>query len=112
MPTAPARSRKHYGMGRLSHELVQVMPDSRTVLMGDDATNSGLFMYVADKAADLSAGTLYVAKIGEGFSIDPASEGAKLSWIRLGHATSDEIERLADTLKPDDIMSVLKADPN
>jgi secreted PhoX family phosphatase len=48
-------------MGRISHELVQVMPDNRTVLMGDDATNSGLFVFVADKEKDLSAGTLYVA---------------------------------------------------
>ena len=53
---------KHYCLGRISHELVQVMPDNRTVLMGDDATNGGCFMFVADKAADLSAGTLYVGK--------------------------------------------------
>jgi hypothetical protein len=26
------------------------MPDERTALMGDDATNGGLFMFVADKA--------------------------------------------------------------
>ena len=45
---------KHYCLGRISHELVQVMPDRRTVLMGDDATNGGLFVFVADKAADLS----------------------------------------------------------
>ena len=25
------------------------MPDNRTALMGDDATNGGLFMFVADK---------------------------------------------------------------
>ena len=49
-------------MGRISHELVQVMPDNRTVLMGDDYTNGGLFMFVADEEKDLSAGTLYVAK--------------------------------------------------
>ncbi|MEN9398201.1 MAG: hypothetical protein RLZ81_2731 [Pseudomonadota bacterium] len=36
------------------------MPDKRTVLMGGDATNSGLF--VVDKEAALSAGSLYVAK--------------------------------------------------
>ena len=41
------------------------MPDQRTALMGDDFTNSGLFMFVADKAADLSAGNLYVAKISQ-----------------------------------------------
>ncbi|SKA30640.1 hypothetical protein SAMN02745126_05002 [Enhydrobacter aerosaccus] len=103
---------KHYCLGRLSHELVQVMPDRRTVLMGDDATNSGLFVFVADRPADLSAGTLYVAKLGEGFSNDPAGAGAPLTWIKLGHATSAEIEKLADTLKPSDIMTVSKTDPN
>jgi hypothetical protein len=102
---------KHYCMGRISHELVQVMPDNRTVLMGDDYTNSGLFLFVADKEKQLSAGTLYVAKLGEGFSLNPADPGVKLSWIKLGHATSDEIEKLASKLKPSDIMDVRKADP-
>ncbi|MFX8008357.1 alkaline phosphatase PhoX, partial [Acinetobacter baumannii] len=49
--------KKHYCLGRISHELIQVMPDNRTALMGDDATNGGLFMFVADKEKDLSAGT-------------------------------------------------------
>lgn len=103
---------KHFCLGRISHELVQVMPDNRTVLMGDDATNGGLFMFIADKEKNLSAGTLYVAKVGEGFSINPADAGAALRWIKLGHATSEEIEKLANTLKPSDIMTVLKTDPN
>jgi len=104
--------KKHYCLGRISHELVQVMPDKRTVLMGDDATNSGLFMFVADREADLSAGTLYVAKLGDGFSVDPAAPGAALSWVKLGHATSAEIEALANKLKPADIMEVSKTAPN
>jgi len=103
--------KKHYCLGRISHELVQVMPDNRTVLMGDDATNSGLFLFIADREKDLSAGTLYVAKLGSGFSLDPAAAGAPLAWINLGHATSAEIEAMANTLKPTDIMSVLTADP-
>ena len=102
---------KHYCMGRISHELVQVMPDNRTALMGDDNTNSGLFLFVADKEKDLSAGTLYVAKVGAGFSINPSDAGAALTWIKLGHASSAEIERMANRLKPDDIMSVQKTDP-
>jgi uncharacterized protein len=102
---------KHYCMGRLSHELIQVMPDKRTALMGNDATNSGLFMFVADKEAKLSSGTLYVAKLGSGFSINPADAGAAISWIKLGHASSDEIEKLANTVKPEDIMTVHTADP-
>ncbi len=108
-----ASIKKHYCMGRISHELVQVMPDNRTALMGDDATNSGYFVFVADKEKDLSSGTLYAAKVGAGFSIDPATgSAAALSWIKLGSATSAEIEALANTLKPTDIMSVVKADPN
>jgi len=108
-----ASIKKHYNLGRISHELVQVMPDNRTVLMGDDATNSGYFVFVADKEKDLSSGTLYVAKVGAGFSIDPAAAAAAapLTWIKLGSATSAEIKALADKLKPTDIMSVVSTDP-
>ena len=103
--------KKHYCMGRISHELVQVMPDNRTVFMGDDATNSGYFVFVADKEKDLSAGTLYVAKVGTGFSIVPGDAAAALTWIKLGSATSAEIEKLATTLLPTGIMDVKTADP-
>ena len=103
---------KHYCLGRISHELVQVMPDKRTVLMGDDATNGGLFMFIADKAEDLSAGTLYVAKVAQraGVALDRGGE-FDLQWVKLGHATSAEIEQLADKLKPADILEVKDADP-
>ena len=110
-PDGTASIKKHYNLGRISHELVQVMPDNRTVFMGDDATNSGYFVFVADKEKDLSAGTLYVAKVGAGFSIDPSAPAAPLSWIKLGSATSAEIKALATTLKPTDIMSVSATDP-
>ena len=110
-PDGTGTIKKHYCLGRISHELIQVMPDQRTAIMGDDYTNGGFFMFVADKEKDLSAGTLYVAQVGAGFSIDPAAAGAPLSWINLGHATSAEIEALANTLKASDIMAVSKTDP-
>lgn len=106
-----ASIKKHFCMGRISHELVQVMPDNRTVFMGDDATNSGYFVFVADKEKDLSAGTMYVAKVGAGFSIVPGEAAAPLTWIKLGSATSAEIEALASKLKPTDIMDVKTTDP-
>ena len=106
-----ASIKKHYCLGRISHELVQVMPDNRTVFMGDDATNSGYFVFVADKEKDLSSGTLYVAKVGTGFSLDPAAAAAPLTWVRLGSATSAEIRTLATTTKPTDIMDVRTVDP-
>ncbi len=103
---------KHYCLGRISHELVQVMPDRRTVLMGDDATNGGLFMFIADKAADLSAGTLYAAKMQQEDGKDLDKGGAfALRWVKLGHATSAEIEKLADSLTAADIVEVRKEDP-
>ena len=106
-----ASIKKHYCMGRISHELVQVMGDNRTVLMGDDATNSGYFVFVADKEKDLSSGTLYVAKVGAGFSLDPTAAAAPLTWIKLGSATSAEIRSLAASIKATDIMDVKSADP-
>jgi secreted PhoX family phosphatase len=104
--------KKHYCLGRISHELIEVMPDKRSALMGDDATNGGLFLFVADREADLSSGSLYVAKVGAGFSIDPAAAGAPLTWIKLGSATSAEIEALANTLQPTDIMTRVTKDPS
>ncbi|HDR9761295.1 TPA: alkaline phosphatase PhoX [Burkholderia cepacia] len=109
-PDGTGTVKKHYCLGRISHELIQVMPDQRTVMMGDDATNGGLFMFVADKAADLSAGTLYVAKWAQTSSAGAGT--ATLTWIRIGHATSSEIEALANTLKASDIMDLVTTDPN
>ncbi|CAM3347316.1 PhoX family protein [Cupriavidus taiwanensis] len=109
-PDGTGTIRKHYCLGRISHELVQVMPDERTVLMGDDATNGGLFLFIADQARDLSAGTLYVAKWHQTSGTGPGS--ATLSWIRLGHATSAEVRALVDGgIRLADIMDVKTADP-
>jgi len=101
---------KHYCLGRLSHELVQVMPDERTVLMGDDATNGGLFMFVADRRRDLSAGTLYAGKWAQTSGVGPGA--GRISWIRLGHATSAEIKAMVDGgIRASDIMDVRTSDP-
>ncbi len=108
-PDGSGTIRKHYCLGRISRELVEVMPDRRTVLMGDDWMNGGLFMFIADREADLSAGTLYVAKWTQTSGAGPGA--ATLSWIRLGHATSDEVKVLADTHVAADIMDVRTSDP-
>ena len=108
-PDGTGSIQKHYCLGRISHELIQVMPDNRTVLMGDDATNGALFMFVADKEKDLSAGTLYAAKYT---SVLNATTSAAISWINLGHASSAEIKALVDGgIKASDIMESLTTDP-
>jgi hypothetical protein len=83
---------KHYSMGRSSKELAEVMPDNKTVYMGDDGAYTMLFAYVADTAGDLSAGTLYAAKWGQ--VSDPTSREVKanLTWIKLGHASDAQIK--------------------
>jgi secreted PhoX family phosphatase len=52
-------------------------------------------MFVADKAQDLSAGTLYAAKWNQ----TSASNGgrANLTWVKLGHSTDADVKALADT---------------
>ncbi|WKE66550.1 DUF839 domain-containing protein [Gallaecimonas kandeliae] len=93
---------KHYAMGRMSHELSYVMPDERTVYLSDDGANVGFFMFVADKAGDLSAGTLYGAKWHQ----RSAENGgvADLEWISLGHSDDASVrEWVAKDLKFSDI---------
>ncbi|MDH0029686.1 MULTISPECIES: alkaline phosphatase PhoX [unclassified Acinetobacter] len=105
-----AKAVKHYCLGRISHELIQVMPDNRTVIMGDDFTNGGFFMFIADKEKDLSAGTLYVAKYTSELN---ESSTAAIKWIKLGQTNSKTIEDLVNVrgIKAEHIMESLKAEP-
>ena len=86
---------KHYSTGRFSHELAKVMPDNKTVFYGDDGGNTGMFMYVADKAKDLSAGTLYAATFKQTGTENGGS--GDLQWINLGHATDKEVKDIIDS---------------
>lgn len=85
---------KHYSMGRLAFELSYVMPDSKTVYQSDDGAMVGFFRYDADTAGDLSAGTLYAAKLTQ----TSADNGGSftINWISLGHATDAEIRTIID----------------
>lgn len=85
---------KHYAMGRIAHELSYVMPDRKTVILSDDGTNTGLFMFIADKAGDLSSGVLYAAKWHQ--TDNQNSGSAKLEWISLGNANDNEIKKEID----------------
>ncbi len=102
---------KHYALGRIARELAEVMPDNRTVYMGDDGVNTGMFMFVADEEKNLSAGTLYAAKWEQTSNANGGS--ANLSWIRLGSASDAEIKALVDGGKLfSDIFDVANTDPN
>lgn len=85
---------KHYSTGRFSHEMMQVLPDQKTAIFGDDGNNTMMFMYVADKKKDFSKGTLYAAK----FNQTKATEGGagKLEWIKLGHSSDAAVKKIID----------------
>jgi secreted PhoX family phosphatase len=90
--TGATSVKKHYAMGRMGMELAYVMPDQKTVYLTDDVTNGGLFMFVADAAGDLSAGTLYAMRV---FQVTPTDTfHGDISWVSLGHATNAEIKAL------------------
>ncbi len=86
--------KKHYSMGRFSHELSYVMPDKKTVYMSDDGTNVGLYMYVAKNAGDLSEGVLYSAKWNQNSSANGGR--TDITWIKLGEAKDSDIRKLLD----------------
>lgn len=106
---------KHYSMGRLANEIGDVMPDKRTVYMGDDGRDTVMFMYVADKAGQLTSGSLYAAIW---MQLSAANGGrAELRWIALGHARDEEIHKLVQSgIRFTDIFEVagsneVKAEP-
>lgn len=109
------RVHKRYAMGRLSAELAQVMPDERTAYMGDDGRDTMMFMFVADRPRDLSAGTLYAGRWEQVSAEDGGLAGLK--WIRLGHAREEEIKAMIERgIRFSDIFeaagaAAVKADP-
>lgn len=85
---------KHFSMGRAAWELAYVMPDEKTVYLSDDGTNVGFYMYVADSAQDLSAGTLYAAKWLQTSAVGTNGGKADIEWIKLGHTDDATIESI------------------
>lgn len=88
-PTDAAIPVKRYALGRFEHENAVVMPDEKTVYLSQDNTDGVLYKFIATTAGDLSAGTLYAAKLTQDLgSTEPAVTGFDISWIPL--ATGDE----------------------
>ncbi len=85
---------KHFSMGRGAWELAYVMPDEKTAYLSDDGTNVGFYMFVADTAQDLSAGTLYAAKWIQ--TSGAGAGAADLIWIKLGHANDAALKAIVE----------------
>lgn len=98
---------KRYAMGKGTWEMSKVFGDSKTALYGDDGSNVFMMMFVADKAQDLSAGTLYASKFTQTNADGSATAEGTLTWIKLGHATEDEVSGWTDTHEFADIFDYL-----
>jgi secreted PhoX family phosphatase len=87
--------KKHYNIGHGTWEMALVMPDQRTLYFGDDGTNTFMAMFIADKAADLSSGSLYAAKWNQTSSDNGGA--ANLTWIKLGNGNYAEAKSIIDS---------------
>lgn len=83
---------KHFALGRMAHENPVVMPDNKTVYLTDDGTNKAFYKFVANTAGDLSAGTLYAAKLTQDATRRVDKAGFNIEWIELGSANNAQIE--------------------
>jgi secreted PhoX family phosphatase len=83
---------KHFTLGRVAHENSVVMPDWKTVYTTDDGSNKAFYKFVATNAGDLSAGTLYAAKLTQDATSSPAKAGFDIQWIELGSSNNTEIK--------------------
>ncbi|PKI13984.1 PhoX family protein [Colwellia sp. 12G3] len=83
---------KHFTLGRVAHENSVVMPDWKTVYTTDDGSNKAFYKFVATNAGDLSAGTLYAAKLTQDATSDPAKAGFNIQWIELGSSNNTQIK--------------------
>ncbi|MBU0720473.1 DUF839 domain-containing protein [bacterium] len=99
---------KHYSMGKGTWEMAKVLDDGKTAYFGDDGSNVGMFMYVADKANDLSAGTLYAAKWNQTSTPGSTDGGsAYLTWMKLGHHSNAEVASYKDIYTFSDIFEYI-----
>jgi len=98
---------KIYISGRSSKELITFMPDNKTAYITDDGERTAFFKLVLDRPADLSSGTLYIAKMTQTSADNGGSFNIK--WIPLGSATNDDIKKLAmSDIKFSDIFDSVK----
>jgi hypothetical protein len=77
--------------------------DGKTLLLTDDGSACILGMFVADASGDLSAGTLYAAKLSNQNAAGAQANGAGTSWdvtwIALGSNSQAALEALLPTIK-------------
>ncbi|MFC7074058.1 alkaline phosphatase PhoX [Halovenus rubra] len=103
-PAAPADEItpvKHYVMGRAAWEAPDLLPDEQTVYGCSDGDSKGVYKFVADEPIPSYddpmdvAGTLYAISVTNeeaSSGKSPAEVPLEVEWIKLGHASNQEVE--------------------
>jgi secreted PhoX family phosphatase len=82
---------KVWAMGRMSHENIAISSDSLTAYQTEDGGTSGVYKYVMDVKAQLSAGTLYVLKRDS-----PTSTTGE--WVQVPNTTQAQRNTVRDAI--------------
>lgn len=93
MQYGTGKSQKLWAMGRMSHENACFSNDSITSYYGEDAGNGSVYKYVANKKADLSAGTVYVLKL-DSTLVAGEPKGTNGIWVQVPNTTQAERNNL------------------
>ncbi len=80
---------KLWAMGRMSHENVVVASDSRTAYYGEDSPDGCVYKFVATTAGNLSAGNLYVLKLGSALSSGEPTVSTG-TWVQVPNTTKSD----------------------
>lgn len=84
-PREAVAIRKQYNWGRQGFEGGTVLPDNKTVIMGEDATPGWLSKFVANTAGDFTDGNLYVWK-----------HDSNPKWVQLDNTNLDNMLNYKD----------------
>ena len=83
------RQEKLWAAGNISHENALVLDDEVTLFTGEDGGSSALFKFVADKARDLSSGTLYTLVLDQPLdAYEPTGTTGK--WVVVPNTTKED----------------------
>lgn len=85
-PREAVALRKQYNWGRMGFEGGAVLPDNKTVFIGEDATPGWLAKFVADNAGDFTSGDLFLYK--------QDATGSK--WVQIDNTDLDVMLNIKD----------------
>ncbi|NQV51612.1 MAG: DUF839 domain-containing protein [Flavobacteriales bacterium] len=85
-PREAVALRKQYNWGRMGFEGGAVLPDNKTVFIGEDATPGWLAKFVADTPGDFTAGDLFLYKHD--------ATGSK--WVQIDNTDLDVMLNISD----------------